>query len=284
MLALDIYFMLSIIKCFMTSYTNNDQQQVKDFWKIAMNYLSTTFIMDIITWIPTQYIAKMVDAIIMNSIEQGEADTSDSSLGYILLWIKCLRIFKGFFIFNVNKITDQIQQHLMRQNEARSKVDYAFAEDIYMDTSKIGFMIYMQFMLSLLKLVLAIMNISFFFGMGWYTFVTVTHEVSLEENFFTTYGVFDNDYPYRVIQFMYFSFTTLATVGFGDYTPRSTIERAFASFILMFGVALFSYILGNLIEIIRKLQKLNDSLEEEEALEMFFGMIKRFNDQKSIEP
>jgi hypothetical protein len=58
LLALDIYFFLCIIKCFMTSYTNKDQQQVKDFWKIGKNYLRESFVMDIITWVPTQYIAK----------------------------------------------------------------------------------------------------------------------------------------------------------------------------------------------------------------------------------
>jgi len=43
---------------------------------------------------------------------------------------------------------------------------------------------------------------------------------------------------------MYFSFTSLTTVGFGDYNPRSNVERLFISFGLLFGVAIFSYIMG----------------------------------------
>jgi hypothetical protein len=49
---------------------------------------------------------------------------------------------------------------------------------------------------------------------------------------------------------LYFSFTSLSTVGFGDFSPRSDSERLLCSFLLLFGVAVFSYILGTFIEII----------------------------------
>jgi hypothetical protein len=46
---------------------------------------------------------------------------------------------------------------------------------------------------------------------------------------------------------IYYSFTSLTTVGFGDYHPKSDYERIVVMFILMFGVAIFSYIMGNFI-------------------------------------
>jgi hypothetical protein len=49
---------------------------------------------------------------------------------------------------------------------------------------------------------------------------------------------------------MYFAFTSLSTVGFGDYTPRSDIERSIGAFVLLSGVATFSYIMGNFINIL----------------------------------
>ena len=52
---------------------------------------------------------------------------------------------------------------------------------------------------------------------------------------------------------MYYSFTSLTTVGFGDFSPRSEFERIFCSAILLFGVAIFSYIMGNFIEILEKI-------------------------------
>ncbi len=49
---------------------------------------------------------------------------------------------------------------------------------------------------------------------------------------------------------MYFIFTTLATVGYGDFTPISSAELIVGSFILLFGVTLFSFIMGNFIEML----------------------------------
>ena len=49
---------------------------------------------------------------------------------------------------------------------------------------------------------------------------------------------------------VYYAFTSLSTVGFGDYAPRSDTERLFVSMILLFGVAIFSYMMGIFIEIL----------------------------------
>ena len=52
--------------------------------------------------------------------------------------------------------------------------------------------------------------------------------------------------PKRMLINTYFAFTTLATVGFGDYYPVSVIERGIFTMIFLFGVALFSFIMGEL--------------------------------------
>ena len=58
-----------------------------------------------------------------------------------------------------------------------------------------------------------------------------------------------SDIDYLIIMF-YFSFTTLTTVGFGDFHPRSSVERIFITFQMMIGVCIFSYFLGDFINII----------------------------------
>jgi hypothetical protein len=71
---------------------------------------------------------------------------------------------------------------------------------------------------------------------------------------------------------LYFSFTSLSTVGFGDFSPRSDIERVACSFILLFGVAVFSYILGTFIEIIDTYNNFNKDPDEDENLNRFFSL------------
>jgi hypothetical protein len=61
----------------------------------------------------------------------------------------------------------------------------------------------------------------------------------------------DSKQPYYIsIILTYFAFTSLSTVGFGDYHPRSNSERLLCGFILLFGVAIFSYCMGNFIGIL----------------------------------
>ena len=48
----------------------------------------------------------------------------------------------------------------------------------------------------------------------------------------------------------YFAITTLSTVGYGDMYPISEMEKITVVVIMLSGVAFFSYIMGNFIEII----------------------------------
>jgi len=49
---------------------------------------------------------------------------------------------------------------------------------------------------------------------------------------------------------IYFAQTSLSTVGFGDFYPRGDAERIFVVFILVFGQAIFSIIMGKFINIL----------------------------------
>jgi hypothetical protein len=60
---------------------------------------------------------------------------------------------------------------------------------------------------------------------------------------------------------MYYSFTTLSTVGFGDVRPYGDLERLFTVIILVAGVSIFSVFLGDLGTLIEKYNELNADLE-----------------------
>lgn len=48
----------------------------------------------------------------------------------------------------------------------------------------------------------------------------------------------------KLIKVWYYAITTLSTIGFGDMSPISAQERLVACFILLIGVAVFSFIMG----------------------------------------
>jgi hypothetical protein len=81
----------------------------------------------------------------------------------------------------------------------------------------------------------------------------------------------------RSIISMYFAFTTLSTIGLGDFYPVSDIERLVGAFILLIGVAIFSYIMGELLSMIIKIQNLNINFGQDEELERFFLLLRKYN-------
>ena len=86
----------------------------------------------------------------------------------------------------------------------------------------------------------------------------------------------------NTVVLMYYAFTSLSTVGFGDYHPRSDEERAICAIILLLGVAIFSYFMGVLFEIIDNFRKLNDDLDEGDNLTRFFGLLRKFNNNAPV--
>ena len=81
---------------------------------------------------------------------------------------------------------------------------------------------------------------------------------------------------------MYFQFTSLSTVGLGDFHPESSLERLLCSFILFTGALLFSFIMGFFIKIVVKLREINDDTIHDHELGKFFNVLKQFNYQKEI--
>ena len=100
---------------------------------------------------------------------------------------------------------------------------------------------------------------------------------------FITYYELENNTPSRnTLIGLYYGFTTLSTVGFGDFAPRSDVERAIGSFILISGVAMFSFLMGNFIDILGTYQDLNADFDDGDTLSKFFGTMKHFNDGDEI--
>ena len=122
-----------------------------------------------------------------------------------------------------------------------------------------------KYFLNILLLVVVIGSASFIVGMFWYIMCEVYEDFILDvefvnelalhpeihDNYFITYyDLTDHTPDYNAIFMTYWAFTTLSTVGFGDIHPISNEERVFCSFIFLFGVLIFSYIMNVFMEIV----------------------------------
>ena len=60
----------------------------------------------------------------------------------------------------------------------------------------------------------------------------------------------------------YFAFTTLSSVGFGDFHPRSNTERVAGSIFMMLGVMINTIVVESLTKMIKGMRMVDNDHEE----------------------
>lgn len=85
-------------------------------------------------------------------------------------------------------------------------------------------------------------------------FCAIYGELEHTNTFIKEFDLKDKESMHQLIVSCYFALTTLSTVGYGDYYPISNQERFVTLIIQLGGVAFFSYIMGNFIEIVANME------------------------------
>lgn len=112
------------------------------------------------------------------------------------------------------------------------------------DHNQIMLQIKIIYALRILRLVIIILILSYFIGT---LFFALSKHTTFSEDDYTFYNEYemhslsDNE---NLIRMIYFAITTLTTIGFGDFNPKSEIERITTIAILLAGVVCFSFIMG----------------------------------------
>ena len=144
-------------------------------------------------------------------------------------------------------------------------------------SKKVVFSIIMKNIYSVFRLILLTVIITYFIGCLFYL---VSGLFDREEpNFITTFGLKDTPGYYQMITSCYFSITTLSTVGYGDLSPQSRHEMILGIFIMLAGVAFFSFIMGSFIEIISTFNQNLGNEEQTFDLHNWMTLLTRFRDK-----
>jgi voltage-gated potassium channel len=84
-----------------------------------------------------------------------------------------------------------------------------------------------------------------------YWFVQITHWISC--GWLKIFGINEQlSTTSNYVSALYWTTTTLTTVGYGDIVPHSNIERVYASFVMIIGVGVYGYLIGNVVSVITK--------------------------------
>ena len=198
---------------------------------------------------------------------------TDSRLFFLL---KLVRLPKLNRVMNAKNFADMIKNVFRAQLQNIIKNEHK-QKELNVDNNKIMLQIKIMYMFRVFRLVVTILSLSYFLGTLWYIFSKRITNSPDDYTFYNYYGLYNNSDSENLIIVVYFAFTTLSTVGFGDYCPKSEAERVITCFILLIGVACLSYIMGQFIEILTNFQTVTADNEDSENLSKWLGLLSHFN-------
>lgn len=103
----------------------------------------------------------------------------------------------------------------------------------------------------MINLVLIIFLIDHWVACLWF-FIGKTTKIS-NESWLTTASLENVRTTTQYMKSLYWSITTLTTVGYGDITPTNDLEIAFTLVIMFLGVSMYAFIIGNVASLIANL-------------------------------
>ncbi|KAK3258633.1 hypothetical protein CYMTET_32330, partial [Cymbomonas tetramitiformis] len=231
----DVYFMCDIVVCFLTAYENSERLIVVNYWKIAWRYMQGWFVLDFLSVLPTQYATMIADGTFLCTIsasctESRPAASLDAYLK-LLKMFRLVRLVKLLRLARFKRILQKYQGetfHLLR---------------ILHFSGLCGGMLLMGH----------ICGCAFYFmstQQMWTPYERELYETGERIPWIAEH--FGDDYDStpvgpRYLSSLYWAFSTMSTVGYGDISSSTFAERTFAIFVIILGTFMFGYIVAQVM-------------------------------------
>jgi len=136
------------------------------------------------------------------------------------------------------------------------------------------------------RMVIQVIVINYFVGLLLYLISLYLNPDDVRQDFITAFGLEEENKDIsnfdRVIVACYYAMTTLSTVGYGDFYPKSALEVAVSIFVMLCGVAFFSYLMGSFIDIITTYNEKIGKPDESIDLHSWMNLLTRFTNNKPL--
>mmetsp|Transcript_49674 Transcript_49674/g.115952 ORF Transcript_49674/g.115952 Transcript_49674/m.115952 type:complete len:1327 (-) Transcript_49674:54-4034(-) len=218
----DCIFTADLVLCFRTAFVDADGTIDTVGWNIASRYLRTWFTPDLLSTFP-------VDRVVEAMTGSGGAEARALKM---IRMVRLVRLLKLARMLKMGKLVQRIEDML--------------------DLSHLT--------LKCLNLGTKLTVMSHFLGCFWF-FVSTHQDHDMNQcesgllgcnaslpatTWWAEVNVGPTDKVDQYIAALYWAFTTMTTVGYGDMHPRNDGERVYAIIAMIFGATMFGYIIGSI--------------------------------------
>ena len=205
-----------------------------------------------------------------------------------LLLIKTLRIKKGLKAMSATAYIDRLREFTTKRVQNMIVKKLPDANNKRKNNTFISQLVYSLQVLRIFESFVVLTTLSFFLGIFWVILCELQNEYMTDfngdsKNFLTDYG-FDIDRDNLAVSVTYFCTTTLTTVGFGDFHPKSNFECIMCTILMIIGVRMFSSVYSKVDSAITKIRQIRSPLmDAHNQLEQFFNVLQRFNGNQPLQ-
>lgn len=214
---LDAFFILDMVVNFFSSYKDKEENEICNLKKIAIHYLKTWFFMDLIASVPI--------GLIDYSLGLQNSQTKMTRYSKLIRLSKLPRLYRLLRVFRIMKVL----KHYTQASVVNKLVDFF---QLNARVLKFG-----QFLLTVFFFV-------HFIGCLWY-FSALIDEFS-PDTWVARYDMIDKSKGSLYLACVYWAITTITTVGYGDITPKTDLEKTIAISLMICGVGFYSFTIGSL--------------------------------------
>lgn len=238
----DISFGIDIILNFVTAYETADGRLEVRMKKIAERYVKGYFFLDLIATFPFEWAIRTMQA------QQVSGVNHVSKLSKMPKLFKIIKMTRFLKILRVYRLTRFIREVEINYN-------------IHQGVSR------------LINIVVVILFATHLVGCLWHAIgveldvdkaiescLNQGDEESLQDGWICREGLSERSLWHKYVASLYWAFSTLTTVGYGDIAARTVGEQGFSMIMMLLGVSWYAYVVGSMSAIIASFDRQNKQI------------------------